>query len=145
ENPDKALEEIKKKLKNGGAHISILANKYHSFYFSVLTNRLSSIEEIKKRSKIRFNDMMPAIHCFTPEEARNLYLKVGFKDVKVVGGLNFIYPGMEETHVHGSTEEIQNKLIDKKFYDEILALELDNYDNPDISGRANAIMVIAKK
>lgn len=145
ENPDKSLEEISKKLKKGGIHISILANKYHSYYFSVLTNRLSSIKEIKSESKIRFNDMMPAIHCFTPEEARNLYIKAGFKDVKVVGGPNFIYPGMEETHVHGSTEEIQNKLSDQKFYDEILALELDNYNNPDISGRANAIMVIAKK
>ncbi|MDA3802958.1 MAG: hypothetical protein PF488_03640 [Patescibacteria group bacterium] len=52
---------------------------------------------------------------------------------------------MELAGIHGSTEEIQNKLNNKKFYDEILALELDNYDNPDISGRANAIMVIAKK
>lgn len=89
--------------------------------------------------------MMPAIHCFTPEEARALYLKAGFKDVKVVGGPNFIYPGMEETHVHGSTEEIQNKLSDSKFYNEILDLELANYDNPNISDRANAIMIIAKK
>ena len=89
--------------------------------------------------------MMPAIHCFTPEEARALYIKAGFRDVKVVGGPNFIYPGMEETRVHGSTEEIQNKLSDQKFYNKLLTLELDNYDNPDISGRANAIMVIAKK
>ena len=144
-NPKKALLEINKKLEKGGFHISILASKYHSYYFSILTNRLEQIKEIKTRSKIKFNDDMPAIHCFTPEEAKNLYFSAGFREVKIFGGPNFIYPGMEETKIHGNTEEIQNKLINKDFYKELLDLELNNYDKNDIVGRANALIVVAQK
>ena len=145
ENPRKALLEINKKLKNGGVHISILANKYHAYYFSILTNRLEELDKVVKTSKIKFNDSMPAIHCFTPQEAIDLYHAAGFSDIKVIGGPNFIYPGMDETYVHGSTEVIQNKLSNQENYKKILDLELDNYNNKEITGRANALMVIAKK
>jgi len=145
ENPVVALTEIRKKLKDDGVHISVLTNKYHAYYFSILTNRLSELDEIKNKSKIRFNELMPAIHCFTPREAEDLYHSAGFKKVRVVGGPNFIYPGMEETHVHGSTELIQNKLSDRENYQEILDMELSNYNNNDIAGRSNSLMVIAQK
>jgi len=145
ENPNKALSEINRKLEDGGIHISILTSKYHGYYFSVLTNRLNQLEKIETESKIQFNDSMPPIHCFSAEEAKQLYLSAGFSKVKVMGGPNFIYPGMEETKVHGNTEEIQNKLADKEFYKKILNLELKNYNNSDIIGRANALMVIAQK
>ncbi len=145
ENPKNALLEINKKLKKDGAHISIVANKYHSYYFSILTNRLSSLDEIREKSKIRFNDLMPAIHCFTPQEIKDLYKEAGFENVKVIGGPNFIYPGMDETYVHGSTEAIQNKLENAEVYNKILDIEFDNYNNSDIAARANALMVIARK
>jgi ubiquinone/menaquinone biosynthesis C-methylase UbiE len=145
ENPNKALAEINKKLIPGGVHVSVLTSKYHAYYFSILTNRLSQIDKIESESKIQFNDNMPPIFCFTPEEAKKLYISAGFSKVKIVGGPNFIYPGMEETKVIGSSKEIQNKLADQNFYSKILKLELDNYNNNDILGRANALLVIAQK
>lgn len=145
ERPLAALTEIRKKLEDGGAHISIVANKYHSYYFSVLVNRPQTLDLISGESKIKFNDLMPAIHCFTPEEIKKLYLEAGFSKVEVLGGPNFIYPGMEETFVHGQTESIQNKLEDKDFFRKLLDIELGNYKNGDIVGRANALMVIARK
>lgn len=145
ENPGRALREISTKLKGGGVHISVVANKYHAYYFSVLTNRLSEMDNIRDNSLIRFNDAMPAIHCFTPEEIKKLYKENGFSEVQVLGGPNFIYPGMEETKVFGNTEQIVNKLSDSANFDKILSVELENYKNPDIAGRANALLVIAKK
>ena len=73
ENPGKALMEIVKKLKKGGIHVSIVANKYHSYYFSILTNQLAELNVVKNQSKIRFNKLMPYIHCYTPEELKKLY------------------------------------------------------------------------
>jgi hypothetical protein len=125
--------------------LSVVANKYHAYYFSVLTNRLSEMDNITEKSLIRFNDAMPAIHCFTPDEIKKLYVDNGFSDVKVLGGPNFIYPGMEETKVFGNTEQITNKLSDSANFEKILSIELDNYKNSDIVGRANALLVIAKK
>lgn len=145
EHPDRALQEISDKLRAGGVHLSVVANKYHAYYFSVLTNRLSEMDNIKEKSLIRFNDAMPAIHCFTPDEIKKMYIDNGFSDVKVFGGPNFIYPGMEETKIFGNTEQIANKLSDSANFEKILSIELDNYKNSDIVGRANALLVIAKK
>ena len=145
ENPGKALLEIAKKLKNGGVHISIVANKYHSYYFSILTNQLDELGVIKNQSKIRFNKSMPYIHCYTPEELKKLYLDNGFSSVKVIGGPNFFYPGMEETYTHGSTNSIKDKLSSDDTFKKILEVELDNYDKKDIVGRGNVLMAIAIK
>lgn len=145
EDPKRALTEIHRVLNDDGVHISIVANKYHAYYFSFLTNRLSSIDDIKNNSKIRFNDLMPAIHCFTPEELKDLYLSAGFKTCRVVGGPNFIYPGMEETYVHGSTPSLQEKLAEADNFQKILEIELAHYDMPDIVGRGNVLLAIATK
>lgn len=145
ENPEKALREIAKKLKNGGIHVSIVANKYHSYYFSILTNQLDELNIIKNKSKVRFNKLMPYIHCYTPEELRNLYLNNGFNSVKIIGGPNFFYPGMEETYTHGNTDSIKNKLSSGNTFKKILEVELDNYDKKDIVGRGNVLMAIAVK
>jgi ubiquinone/menaquinone biosynthesis C-methylase UbiE len=145
ENPARALSEIYKKLKKGGVHISIVANKYHAYYFSILTNRVSELKSIQQQSKIRFNESMPSIHCFTPQEAENIYVQAGFSKIQVIGGPNFIYPGMEETKVHGSTEVLQNKLSVGSVFNDILQLEIDNYQNSDIVGRSNSLMIIAQK
>jgi ubiquinone/menaquinone biosynthesis C-methylase UbiE len=145
ENPSKAVREVSKKLKKGGAHISIVANKYHAYYFSILTNRLHELSMIQKKSKVRFNDLMPYIHCFTPEGLEELYKKNGFRKVKIIGGPNFIYPGMEETYVHGSTKSLQTKLSAQENFKKILDVELKNYSHTDIQGRANVLMAIAIK
>ncbi len=145
EHPEKALREISEKLRTGGIHISIVANKYHAYYFSILTNRLNELDNIFHKSLIRFNDAMPAIHCYTPEEIRQLYAQNGFADIRVFGGPNFIYPGMEETKVLGNTEQIANKLSDRSIFDKILSIEMENYSNPNIVGRGNVLLVIAKK
>ena len=83
--------------------------------------------------------------CYGYEALLRNYKEAGFENVKVIGGPNFIYPGMDETYVHGSTESIQNKLEDAEVYNKILDIEFDNYNNSDIAARANALMVIAKK
>ncbi len=145
EDPKRALTEIHRVLSDDGVHISIVANKYHAYYFSFLTNRLSSIDSIKKDSKVRFNDLMPAIHCFTPEELKDLYLSAGFKTCRVIGGPNFIYPGMEETYVHGSTPSLQEKLAEADNFQKILEAELEYYNMPDIVGRGNVLLAIATK
>lgn len=145
EKPKVALKEIYNKLKKGGVHISIVANKYHAFYFSILTSRFNELNRITKDSKIKFNNDMPYIHCFTPLELQKLYKESGFKSVKIIGGPNFIYPGMEETYIHGSTKQIQNKLEDRNNFNKLLKVELENYENGDIAGRGNVLMVIAQK
>jgi ubiquinone/menaquinone biosynthesis C-methylase UbiE len=145
QTPEKAVAEIAKKLKPGGMHISVVGNTYHALYFSILTGRTEEINRIKQESKISFNDQMPAMHCFKPNELVDIYLKNGFSKVYVKGGPNFIYPGMEETFVTGQTESLVSKLEKETIFKEILDIEIDMYDNTDIVGRGNTLIVFAKK
>lgn len=145
QEPHKALLEIADKLKAKGLHISIVANKYHAYYFSLLTNQTKELSMIRNHSKVRFNELMPYIHCFSPDELRKLYLASGFSDVKIIGGPNFFYPGMDETLTSGSTESIDNLLGDKGVFQEILDIELECYAQQDLTGRGNVLMAIAEK
>lgn len=88
---------------------------------------------------------MPDMKCFTPQELRELYTAAGFTDVSVVGGPNFLYPGMEETFVHGATDSLQNMLKESGSMNDLLEIELKHYRDQDIAGRSNTLLVIAKK
>ena len=145
EHPLIALKQIHKKLKSGGTHVSVVANKYHAYYFAILANRLKELDLIRNESKVRFNDLMPAMHCFTPEGLAELYKQAGYKDVKIIGGPNFIYPGMEETYVQGQSEANAAKLATSFNFKRLLDLELENYGNKDIVGRGNTLLAIAQK
>ncbi len=143
EHPEEALREIHKKLVPGGVHIAVVGNMYHAYYFSLLTGRLGELVRVRDESKIRFNDLMPSMRCFTPSGLADLYRSAGFLGVDVVGGPNFLYPGMEETFVHGSTERLQG-ILEEQRMDELLAVELAHYRDPGIVGRGNTIMAIAR-
>lgn len=145
EYPQKALEQIYKKLTPGGVHVSVVGSTYHAYYFAILTNQLHILDLIRNESKVQFNSIMPPMHCFTPEKIKSIYEAAGFSSVEVMGGPNFIYPGMDETYVNGKSESSMNKLGNPENFNKMLAIELENYRNPDILGRANCLMVIAKK
>lgn len=56
-----------------------------------------------------------------------------------------MYPGMEETFVHGNTKNIQDRLSDDRTMKLLLETELMNYNNGDIAGGGNVLMAIGIK
>jgi len=145
EKPEIALREVFKKMKTGGIYANVVANKYHSYFFSILTNRIKELDEINNSSKIRFNDDMPYIHCFTPDGIKSLYEQAGFRDIEVIGFPNFVYPNIEDTRVEGQNEKNKNILENKETFNKIIEMEFGECFNKDISGRGNALLVIGKK
>ncbi|TAK05527.1 class I SAM-dependent methyltransferase [Patescibacteria group bacterium] len=144
EHPERALREIRAKLAPGGVHAAVLGNTYHALYFSLLTGRRAELERVDKESMIRFNDVMPSMRCYTLRQLEELYLAAGFTNVKVLGGPNFLYPGMEETFVHGATERLQSDLGDRAAMDRLLEIELAHYADPGVVGRGNTLLVLAR-
>jgi ubiquinone/menaquinone biosynthesis C-methylase UbiE len=144
EKPDRALKEVFKKLKKGGLYASIVANKYHSYFFAILTNRIGELANIRK-GKIRYNKEMPSIHCFTPDEIRGLYRESGFKKVEVIGFPKFVYPNIEDTLIEGQSRQSRNILKDKKTFQKIIDVEFQECFNQDLAGRGNVLLVIGKK
>lgn len=145
EKPEVALSEVFKKLKMGGIYASIVANKYHSYFFSILTNRITELDKIKNQSRIRFTKEMPNIHCFTPQGIKNLYEQAGFKEVNIIGFPNFIYPNIEDTKIEGQNKQSKNILKNEEVFDKILEIEFQECFNKDIAGRGNTLLVIGKK
>lgn len=144
EKPSCVLKEIFKKLKRGGLYASIVANKYHAYFFAILNNRVGGLTDAKK-GKIRYTDEMPFIHCFTPNEISRLYRQSGFKKVEVIGLPNFVYPNIEDTKIEGQSKKNKNLLEDKKNFRRILELEFQEYFNQDVAGRGNVLLVIGRK
>lgn len=142
EHPLAAVKEVRSKLRAGGVHAAVVGNTYHAYYFSLLTKRPAELARVRDESKIKFNDLMPAMHCFTPATLTQLYLDAGFSRVEVLGGPNFLYPGMEETFVHGSTASLQQALTDETVMQSLLDLELSHYRDPGIVGRGNTLLVL---
>lgn len=145
EKPEIVLNEVLKKLKTGGLYANVVANKYHSYFFNILTNRITELDKIKKDSKIRFTEEMPYIHCFTPSGIKELYKQAGFKEVEIIGFPNFVYPNIEDTRVEGQSDKSKGILENEEFFNKIIEIEFQECFNKDISGRGNALLVIGKK
>jgi len=144
EKPDFALREIFKKLKKRGLYASIVSNKYHSYFFAILTKRIEELAEIRG-GKTKYTKEMPQIHCFTPDEIKELYHKNGFKKVEVIGFPNFVYPNIEDTKIEGQSGQNKNILENKRTFQKILDIEFRECFNRDVVGRGNTLLVIGEK
>jgi len=141
---NKAIKEIYKKLSKWWKYIWIVWNKHHSYYFSILTNRINEINNVNN-NKIKFNDIMPSMHCFDPQELKNIFLNNWFKDVKICWLLNYIYPWMEETFLKWQNKQKYNILKNDKSFNKILNLEYENCYNESLACRWNTLLFIATK
>lgn len=145
EKPPKVLREIYKKLKNNGLYACVVSNKYHAYFFNIITDGGSDLKKISNSSKVRFNKNMPYIHCFTPKKIESLFRKAGFKNIEVLGFPNFIYPNIEETYLTGESRRHKNTLKNKKIFIRILRTEYKECFNPDLAARGNTLLVTGRK
>jgi len=145
EKPRKAIGEIYKKLRGGGLYASVVSNKYHAYFFNILTDQGAEISKINASSKVKFNKKMPYIHCFTPLQIKSIYSDAGFRDVEVIGFPNFIYPNIEETYIVGQSTFHRNILKSKKNFQKIIDIEYKECFNPEAAARGNTLLVIGKK
>ncbi len=140
-----AIKEVFKKIKPGGIYLSVVANKYHAYFFNILNGNIADLDKIDNESLVRFNSDMPSIHCFTPNDIHNLYLKAGFENIEVIGFPNLIYPNIEDTMIIGQNLVNKNILENKEVFQKIKEIELKECFNSDISGRGNALLIIGIK
>jgi len=144
-DPLTAIKEIFERLKTGGVYLSVVANKYHSYFFNILNDNIANLDKIDNESLVKFNNNMPSIHCFTPSDIRKLYIEAGFVDVEIIGFPNLIYPNIEDTMVIGQNSKNKNILENSVSFQKIKEIEIKECFNQDISGRGNALLVIGIK
>lgn len=139
-----AIKEISDKLLNWWKYIWIVGNKHHAYYFSLLTNRITELNNVNS-NRIKFNDLMPSMHCFDAYELKKIFLSNWFKKVNIYWLLNYIYPWMEETFLKGQNEQKFNMLKNKSTFNKVLELEYKNCYNETLANRWNTLLFIAEK
>jgi ubiquinone/menaquinone biosynthesis C-methylase UbiE len=145
-DPFIALSEMKRVCKDDGYVVSFVPNQYHSIFFNIFLGRMDEAETASVTSKGRFTKEMPYMHVFTPKSISELYDKSGLVIEFITGFPTAIYPGMQETQLVGSSENLSNILDDEYNFQKVYEIEkrlLEDGDN--IAARGNNLFVVGKK
>ena len=108
ESPERAINELTRVTRERGFVVSFIPNLYHNVFFNTLLGRINEAEHAVSTGKGRFTEDMPYMNMFTPGSIRELYEKSNLRNAYVIGFPITIYPGMQETQIQGSTENITN-------------------------------------
>jgi ubiquinone/menaquinone biosynthesis C-methylase UbiE len=145
DSPERAIKEMVRVTKKGGVIAIIPPNKYHSFYFNIYRGEFKQLDMNLIENKVQFTDTVPKMHTFTPDGLKNLFKKNGINPIKVLGFPVSVYPGIEETKLHGETQMLKNIFADKTIFEKLLGIEQELCMNEDAAGRGNMLLAIGKK
>lgn len=141
-DPEQTIVDLAGLLKPRGLLVSFLPSAWHAAFFNIGLGRLDEARKALAR-RGRFTDTMPDMHLFDPERIQAMHKAAGLT-VQVLGGFpNLIYPGYQETQLHGSTEELVDVLEGERFQ-EIFEMENQVRSASGIAGRSNNLFVVAR-
>jgi len=146
ENSEKAISEMVRVTKTGGKFVSFVPNIYHLIFFNIYVGRVAEAERALNTGKGRFTENMPNIDLFSPESITELYAKSGVKVDLITGFPISIYPGMQETKLTGSSENIRDILGDSENFKRVYEIERKIlYSENNVSARGNNIFIVGTK
>ena len=145
-NPSSVIAELARVVKKGGYVVSLVPNLYHNLFFNISVGNLKSIKTTMRTLKGKFTENMPHMNMFTPDSIAHIY-KDNNLTIELVSGFPIlIYPGIQETQLHGSSEFVTGILNDKHNFETISNIEKSLfYNNKDTAARGNQIFIIGKK
>lgn len=132
-------------LKPGGLFVSFVPNRYHNMFFNIFVGNVDEAERPPADGMGRFTRDMPYIHMFTPSGLETLYRSAGLEPTLITGFPTLIYPGMQETQLEGSSQQLRDVLSDRSNYERILKLESSTLREPGIAARGNNLFAVGRK
>lgn len=145
QEPNVVIKGLSNLLSPEGRFVSFVPNLYHAAYFNVMLGRVGEAEHARETSRAGFTTNMPRMNLFTPYQMGELYEAAGLQVELSTGFPSLIYPGMNETQLHGSTASLDQLLSDKSLYKRIYEMELWALDQSGIAARGNNLFVVGKK
>ncbi|WP_370201576.1 class I SAM-dependent methyltransferase [Aeromicrobium sp.] len=139
---ERTVADLGRLLRPGGLLVSFLPSVWHATFFNIGLGRLDEARKALSR-RGRFTDTMPDMHLFDPQRIEEMHAAAGLR-IEVLGGFpNLIYPGYQETQLHGSTENLVD-VLDGDGLEQVLEMENQVRNAPGIAGRANNLFVVAR-
>lgn len=142
DDPERTVIDLASLLKPGGLLVSFLPSVWHATFFNLGLGRLDEARKaLAKRG--RFTDTMPDMHLYDPERIEAMHAAAGLQ-IEVLGGFpNLIYPGYQETQLHGSTDDLVD-VLEGDGFQQIFDMENQVRNAPGIAGRSNNLFVVAR-
>ncbi len=138
------FQQLIKITKRGGIICTLAPNAYHGTFFNIMNHNIADAKK-SLQGLGRFTTQMPYIKMFTPQTIKEVMEANGI-EIKICTGFpNFIYPGYQETQLHGQTESIADILKDEDIFNQIYQLEVSSLENKDIAARGNNIFIFGVK
>jgi ubiquinone/menaquinone biosynthesis C-methylase UbiE len=145
EQPARLIANMAKIIEPSGYVVILAPNLYHNVFFNINVNNVAFSESALETHTGRFTSDMPAMHMFTPSSLRTCFEEAGLKNIFISGFPSSIYPQMQETQLHGSTEGLVNLLEDQEQFQRILAIEKQLLGFSDLAARGNQLIAIGQK
>jgi SAM-dependent methyltransferase len=142
-DPEQTVKDVAALLKPGGLLVSFLPSVWHAAFFNIGIGRLDEAQKALDR-RGRFTDSMPDMHLYDVERIEKMHAAAGLELELVTGFPNLIYPGYQETQLHGSTEQLVDILAGDNF-DRVFAMENSIRSAPGIAGRGNNLFTVARR
>jgi SAM-dependent methyltransferase len=143
-DPAQVIASLGELLTPGGLLVSFVPSRWHAAFFNLALGQVEEAERCIDGSG-RFTDTMPAMHLFTPDRLTALHEAAGLKLDVVTGFPCLIYPGYQETQLHGSTGWLENLLSDRDAFARIYELERRVLTDPAAAGRGNNLFTVASR
>ncbi|MEV4924338.1 class I SAM-dependent methyltransferase [Streptomyces roseoverticillatus] len=142
-DPEKTIKDVADLLKPGGLLVSFLPSVWHAAFFNIGIGHLDEAEKALTR-RGRFTDTMPDMHLYDVQRIEEMHAAASL-DLEVLTGFpNLIYPGYQETQLHGSTKQLVDVLAGDNF-DRLFEMENRVRKAPGIAGRGNNLFVVARR
>ncbi|GAA2786465.1 hypothetical protein GCM10010521_75460 [Streptomyces rameus] len=142
-DPEQTVKDLAGLLKPGGLLVSFLPSAWHAAYFNIGIGRLDEAEKaLAKRG--RFTDTMPDMHLYDVRRVEEIHAAAGLETAVLTGFPNLIYPGYQETQLHGSTRQLVD-ILEGENFDRVFAMENSIRLAQGIMGRGNNLFTIARR
>jgi ubiquinone/menaquinone biosynthesis C-methylase UbiE len=145
QGPEAVIGRLSSLLEEDGLLVSMVPNSYHAAFFNIALGRFDEARSCVIEDRGRFTDTMPAMNLFTPGGLAAMYERGGLGIERLTGFPCLLYPGYQETQLHGSTASLQNMLASDDAFEAIVELELNAQRAPDIAARGNNLFLIGRK
>ncbi|MBN8549450.1 MAG: class I SAM-dependent methyltransferase [Deltaproteobacteria bacterium] len=143
-DPQRALSELSRVTRSGGAVVSVIPNINHVVFFNLFLNRLEEAERTVQSGKGRFTQDMPDMHVFSLAKIEQLYKEAGLS-CALYGFPVSIYPGFQETQLSGSSKALETVLGNADRLARVLEIEKVMCLEPGVAARGNNLMAIGWK
>jgi SAM-dependent methyltransferase len=138
------FQELAQTLRPGGQLALVVPNRFHAAFFNTGLGRLPEASAAIVQGRGRFTADMPEMTLFTPHELQQWCSSADLQSQLLTGFPVLLYPGHQETQLHGSTQTLQ-ELLSEECSARIIEIEKQAILSPGVAARGNNLYLSARK